>query len=175
MATYYFTPLQSQTPWLPGACYTVGAYFELTQALANGDQIVFQNAVTPSGITAVEVLCYSSQLDSNASPTGAFELGDSNTYGSDSSYAAARYISGGAMGSNQSGKLVLNYSNVAPSFVSGVQVNGVGYNYFNDENSTSNEADGFFDLIYTVTSAPATAAATGTVWVYFTYYCVGNP
>lgn len=187
MAVYNCTPLQAQTPWLPGATFTVGAYFELTAGLALGDTIVFQNAITSSGITAIEVLCYSTQLDSNATPLGAFELGDSSTLGPDTAYAAARYISAGNMGSNAAGRLVVNYSNVpplnetytpsyppgAPSYVK--QVSGVGYNYFFSENAPTNEANGFLDLVYTVTTAPATAASSGCVWIYFTYYCVGSP
>ena len=187
MTAYFFTPLQSNAPWMPGADFTLGAYFELTAGLAAGDTITFQNAITPSGITAIEVLVYSTQLDSNATPTGAFELGDSDTYSLANSYHAARFISGGKMGTGVAGQQVVNYSNVAPLTVNvtppyppsapsfPLQVSGVGYNYFNSENSPTNEANGFLDLVYTVTASPATAASTGTIWLYFTYYCVGNP
>ncbi len=171
MTNYIATPLQSNTPWIPGATFVIGAYFELTAGLANGDTITWQNAITPSGITAIEVKTITTQLDSNAAPTGTFEFGDSNGDAS----ALARYISGAKMGSNVAGQQLITFSNVAPAFTAGVQSAGVGYNYFNDENSATNEANGFEDLILTVTAGPATAAATGTVWMYFTYYCVGNP
>jgi hypothetical protein len=187
MTIYYFTPTQSNSPWVPGDTFTISAFFELTTGLANGDTIVWQNAVTPSGIAAIDVRVVTTQLDSNASPTGAFSFGDSDAYSPTDAYAAARYILAGAMGTNQSGKLVVNYSNVAPvnitvtpsyppnspSYV--VQANGIGYNYTNSENSPTNEPGGFLDLVYTVTAAPATAASSGTVWAYFTYYCIGNP
>jgi hypothetical protein len=184
MTNYNCTPLQAQTPWKPGATFQVGAYFELTAGLALNDTITFQNAITPSGITAIEAKVYCSQLDSNATPLGKFELGDSKVYGPDASFAPARYITGASMGSNVVGQQLVAHSNVAPSFQTYVlpdfgstvvQVNGVGYNYFSSENSPTNEPGGFSDLILTVTTAPATAAATGTVWIYLTYYCVGNP
>ena len=135
------------------------------------DTITFQNAITPSGIIAVDAMVRVSQLDSNASPIGIYELGDSATDGNQ----AARYISGGHMGSNVSGAQLVQFSNVAPAFTAGVQTVGVGYEYFTDENTVTNEGSGFLDLVLTVTTAPATAATTGTVWIYFTYYCVGNP
>ncbi len=171
MAAYTFTPLQVTTPWKPGATFTIGAYFELTLGLALNDTITFKNAITPSGITAIEVLCYSTQLDSNATPLGAYELGDSLLDGS----APARYIVGGHMGTNVAGAQIVTFSNVSPAFTLGVQTAGVGFNYFQDENSVTVDPNGFSDLVYKVTTAPATAAATGTVWVYLTYYCVGNP
>ncbi len=172
MTVYIATPLQNQTPWYPGRTYVLGAYFELTgTALASGDTIVFQDAITPSGIIAIDAMVRTSQLDSNATPLGKFELGDSNG----DSYAAGRFITGGSMGSNVSGGIVVSFSNVAPTFVSGAQVNGVGYEYFTDENSATNEAGGYEDLVLTVTTSPATGATTGTVWMYLTYYCVGNP
>lgn len=174
MTAYFFTPLQTQqvAPWKPGSTYTIGGFFNLTAGLASGDTITFTDAITPSGITAIEVLVYSTQLDSNATPLGAFELGDS-TIGD--ANAPHRFILSGNMGTNTPGRLVVNHSNVPPAFTSGVQTVGVGYQYLNDENSVTNEPNGQMDLVYTVTTSPATAAATGCIWVYFTYYCVGTP
>jgi hypothetical protein len=174
MTAYFFTPLQTASiaPWKPGSNFTIGGYFELTTGLASGDTITFTDAITPSGITAIEVLVYSTQLDSNATPLGAFEFGDS-TIGD--ANAPHRFILAGNMGTNSAGRLVVNYSNVAPAFTAGVQTVGVGYQYLNDENSVTNEPNGQMDLVYTVTTSPATAAATGTVWCYFTYYCGGKP
>lgn len=187
MTVYNFTPTQSNAPWKPGSTFVLSAYFELSAALAAGDTIVWSNAITPSGITAVDMRVVSSQLDSNATPTGAFSFGDSDNYSPTDAHAAARYILAGTMGSNMAGRLVVNDSNVAPLNIVvtpthpmnapsySVQAAGIGYNYFTSENSPTNEGGGFLDLVYTVTAAPATAATTGTVWVYFTYYCVGNP
>jgi hypothetical protein len=183
MTVYYFTPTQYNSPWVPGETFTVSAFFKLSAGLASGDTIVWQNAIVPSGISAVEMNVVSTQLDSNASPTGTFSFGDSDDYSPVSSSAAARYILAGNMGNNAATPLVVNFSNVAPanqtitpsdgpSYV--VQKNGIGYIYTNSENSPTNEPGGALDLVYTVTASPATAAATGTVWAYFTYYCVGN-
>lgn len=171
MTNYIATPLQSNTPWIPGATFVIGAYFELTAGLANGDTITWPNAITPSGITAIEAKVITTQLDSNAAPTGTFELGDSNG----DANALGRFITGAKMGSNVAGQQLVTFSNVAPAFAAGVQTKGVGYNYFNDENSATNEANGFEDIILTVTNGLATAAGAGTVWMYLTYYCVGNP
>lgn len=172
MTAYIATPLQVTTPWKPGATFTIGAYFELpaATAFASGDTITWQNAVTPSGITAIEVLVYTTQLDSNATPTLVYKFGD--TVPNDTN-GPARYISGGKTGTNVAGQQVVTYSNVAPAFTAGVQTVGVGFTYGTDENSNSAEANGFNDLVLNFTAGPATGATTGTVWMYFTYYCVG--
>lgn len=167
MTAYNFTAIQDKSPWVPGDTYTIGGYFKLTGALVNADTITFTNAIPPSGVRAVEVLVYSTQLDSNATPTGTFSLGDSLADGS----AAGRFITSGLMGTNQAGRQIQTFSNVAPAFTAGVQTAGVGYLYTTDENSNAN--GGYLDLKLTVTNAVATAAATGTIWVYFTYYCEG--
>lgn len=167
MTAYNFKALQDQSPWVPGMTFTVGGYFKLTGALVNADTITFTNAIPSSGVTAISAVVYTTQLDSNATPTGTFSLGDSLADGS----AAARYISGAKMGTNVAGQQIVTFSNVAPTFTGTDQTAGVGYLYTTDENS--NAAQGFLDLKLTVTNAVATAAATGTVWVYFTYYCGG--
>lgn len=169
MTAYSFTNLQSQSPYIPGEVIKVGAYFKLTGVLANNDTITAASLIPPSGVQILEVVVVSSQLDSNATPTGTFELGDSLADGN----AANRYVSGGIMGTNQTGVNVVQYSNVAPTIVSGAYTKGVGYLYANDEN-TSGTTNGYVDIIYTVTNALATAAATGNIWVYVTYQCVGN-
>src|SRR6185437_1640582 len=167
---YNFTALQTQSPYIPGNVITVGGYFALTQALGNGDTITFANAIPPSGVTAIEVLVYHPQLDTNASPTGAYEVGDSLSDGN----AAARYLTGAVMGTNQTGAQIHNFSNVVPTISSGAYTKGVGYTYTSDENTSTNEANGYLDLVLTVTAGPATGAASGTIWIYFTYKCVGN-
>ena len=184
MVNYVATPLQNQTPWSPGRTYVLGYYFELTAGLGLGDTITFPDAVTPSGIIGLDAVVRCSQLDSNATPLGRFELGDSTA---NDANAAARWITGGVMGTNVAGAIVVSFSNVPPAFATVtppyppnaqsyvVQTKGAGYEYYNDENSPTNEPGGFLDLVLTVTTAPATAAATGTVWMYFTHYCVGNP
>lgn len=169
MTAYNFTNLQQQSPYIPGEVITVGAYFNLTGALANGDTITATNLIPPSGVQAMEVVVVSSQLDTNAAPTGVYSLGDNLL----DVNAAARYILAGKMGTNQSGVNVIQYSNVAPTIVSGSYTKGVGYFYADDEN-TSGTSNGYLNMVMTITNALATAANTGTIWLYFTYKCVGN-
>lgn len=170
MVVYSGTNLQFQSPFIPGEDITVGGYFNLTAGLASGDTIVFSQMVPPGGISAVACYAYCSQLDSNAAPLGKYEVGDSGIDGN----GPNRYITGANMGSNVAGALVVTHSNVVPTFAAGVQTKGVGYFYSTDENSPTNDGNGYLDLVVTVTTSPATASASGTVWVYFTYKCVGN-
>ncbi len=166
------TPTQSQAPWVPGETFTISAYYNLTgTAFGSGDTITWPSAITPSGITAIAARVVTTQLDSNASPTLVYKFGDNVPADAN---ASDRYISGGKSGSNVAGALVGTDSNVAPAFTSGVQTKGIGFNYATDENSTSSESNGFNDLVVTFTSANATGATTGTVWMYFTYYCGGQ-
>lgn len=169
MTAYNFINLQPVAPYIPGEVMKVGAYFPLTAGLASGDTITATNIIPPSGIQALEVVVVSSQLDSNAAPTGAYKVGDNLTDGS----ASARYISGGIMGTNNVGRNVVQYSNVQPVITSGAYTAGVGFFYADDEN-TAGTNNGYLNLVLTVTASPATAAATGTIWLYFTYRCVGN-
>lgn len=169
MTAYTFTNLQPTSPYIPGEVIKVGAYFELTTGLASGDTITALNLIPPSGVQALELVVVTSQLDSNATPTGAYEVGDSLLDGS----AAARYIALGKMGSNSAGTNVVQYSNVPPVITSGAYTAGVGFFYADDEN-TSGTNNGYLNMVMTLTASPATAAATGTIWLYFTYICVGN-
>jgi hypothetical protein len=169
MTAYNGVVLQQQSPFIPGEIITVGGYFNLSAPLANADTIVFSQMIPPGGVAAIEVVAYCNQLDSNAAPTGLYEVGDSLLDGN----AAGRYITGAKMGSNSVGALVYSPSNVVPTIVSGAYTKGVGYFYADDQNSAGTN-NGYLDVVVTVTNALATAAASGTLWVYFTYRCVGN-
>ncbi len=169
MTAYNFTNLQQVSPYIPGEVMTVGAYFTLGGVLANGDTITAANIIPPSGIQALEVVVVMSQLDTNATPVATFSLGDSLLDGN----AAARYVLAGVMGTNQPNVNVIQYSNVTPTITSGAYVKGVGYFYADDEN-TSGTNNGYLNLVMTITHAFGTASASGNIFVYFTYRCVGN-
>ena len=77
------------------------------------------------------------------------------------------------MGTNNDGRNVIQYSNVHPAITSGVYTKGVGYFYADDEN-TSGTNNGYLNLVMTITHAFGTASASGNIFVYFTYRCVGN-
>lgn len=169
MTAYTGTNLQAQSAFIPGEVIRVGGYFNLTAGLANSDTITFSQLIPPNGVQVLEVYAYCSQLDSNAAPTGTYSVGDSLVDGN----AVGRYITGAKMGSNVAGALVVSHSNVVPTIVSGSYTKGVGYLYADNENTTGTN-NGYVDLVLTVTNGLATAAASGTVWVYVAYRCVGN-
>ena len=171
MTVYNFTNLQAQSPVVPGHTFRVGAYFELTGALANGDTIVATNFIPPDGVVILSALVYFAPLDTNATPTGTFELGDNQTDGP----AAFRFITAaslGAVGGGSAGQVHV-YANTAPAFTNGVQTRGVGYMYADNENTTTSN-NGYYNMVLTVTAGLATAAATGTVYLEVDYLCQGN-
>lgn len=167
---YTATPVQAQSPWMAGENMMMAAYFELTTGLANGDTIIVPNMVTPSGVIVTRVQINFTPLDTNVSPTGTFSFGDNQT----DTYAAARFMTGVKMGGTANADGLLHaFSNVAPTLVSGVQVEGIGYYYMQDQ-QTAGTNGGFWNGVLTVTAAPATAAATGTVLFVFEYACAGT-
>lgn len=172
MTTFTATNLQSQSPFIPGEVITVGAYFvQSGTGFANGDKLVASQLIPASGVEVIQVLVYTNQLDTNAAPTGTYEVGDSLSDGN----AAGRYITGALMGTNVAGQIIYNFSNVSPTLSSGVYTKGVGYFYGNDENTSGTGiTNGNVDLVMTITNAVATASTTHNVWMYVTYKCVGN-
>lgn len=172
----FFTSTQPNgvpAPWVPGETFTISAYYEFAAgtAFGSGDTITWTNAITPSGITAIATRVVTTQLDANASPTLVYEFGDNVTGDTN---GPSRYIALGKTGTNVAGAIVGTDSNVTPTFSTGVQTKGIGFTYATDENSVSSESNGYNDLVVTFTSANATGATTGCVWVYFTYYCGGG-
>ena len=158
MTAYNFTLVPTTPPYIAGHPIRVSAYYTLGGALGNGDTITATGMIPPGGVQVLDVMVYHPPLDTNASPTGTYKVGDSLSSGS------ARYISGAVMGANlASGVQIRNSSNVAPSATA-----GIGYTYSTNENSSGT------DIILTVTNALATAATTGTIVLEITYLCVGN-
>lgn len=173
MASYSYTNLQTNSPWIAGETFTVGAYFNLASTnssagVANGDTITALNLIPEGGVKVLSVLVTGAEMDSNSSPSGTFSLGDNLS----DSNAAARYILGASLGTNLSNAQLVQYQNVAPTIVSGAQTKGVGYTYNTNQNSNANAGD--VSAVLTVTASPATAATSGFTYLYVTYACVGN-
>jgi hypothetical protein len=169
MTAYNFTNLQAQSPYVPGHTFRVAAYFELTTGLGSGDTITALNLIPPDGVTILSALVYFPRLDTNGTPTGTFELGDDQTDGN----AADRFIVGASLGGASTTSQVHVYANVPPSFSNGVQLNGVGYFYADNENTPLTN-NGYFNMVMTVTAGLATAASSGLVVLEVDYLCVGN-
>ena len=173
MASYSYTNLQVQSPWIAGQTFTVGAFFNLASTnssagVANGDTITALGLIPEGGVEILSVLVTGAEMDSNSSPSGTFSLGDTLS----DSNAAARYILGASLGTNLSNAQLVQYQNVAPTVTDGAWVKGVGYVYNTNQNSNANAGDVSAKL--TVTASPATAATSGYTYLYITYACVGN-
>jgi hypothetical protein len=167
MSTVYTaTPIQPQSPWVPGEDMVAAAYYTFSAGFVLGDTIVFPNMVPPAGVDVTEVLVYHTPLDSNATPTGTYDFGDNQTDGSQT----ARFLLNAPMGG--AGTQIKNFSNVTPAFTSGVQTVGIGYHYNNDQQTPGTNA-GYWNGVWTVTAAPATAVTSGTIFFYFKYRCSG--
>lgn len=165
MAAYSFTLVDSISPWNAGAQYTVRAYFDVSTTnsgagLAQNDTVTATGIIPANGVRIVDVLLAHPELDTNATPTGTFNVGDAGT--------AARFISGGLMGVNgvtTSGFQIRTGINIITTTTSGSVVSGAGYIYTGTSTAS---------LIVTVASAVATAATTGILHLLVTYECVGN-
>lgn len=173
MTAYNFTKLQPyMSPWIAGTINTVGGYFNYANTtgaagLASGDTITATGLLPEGGVTMLQVLVLGAPADTNGTPTGVFSLGDSLT---DSNHVA-RYILAGTL-AKTNGTEVIQYQNVTPAFVSGLQTVGVGYPYMT--NQQTNSEQGNVDIVLTVTAAMATAATSGVLYVYVTYMCTGD-
>lgn len=150
MTAYNFTLVDSASPWTPGLEYTAVGTFALTGALASGDTITAANIIPGNGVEIKEIIVSHPRLDSNATPTGTYNLGDGTT--------AAAFIASGNMGGVNAGVNMSNTINVAPSTTTGA---GMIYN-----NATN--------VVLTVNAALATAVTTGLVTLKVVYRCVGR-
>ena len=169
MTAYSYTLLQNSSPWIPGEVITVGAYFNIADTtssagVVSGDTITANNIIPEGGVTILSVLVTGAEMDTNASPTGTYKVGDADDLG--------RFILAAAQGTNVASGQLVQYQNVAPTFSTGVQTKGVGYQYNTTENSNSD--GGFVDLVNSITASPATAATSGVTYLYVTYACTGN-
>ncbi|GEM_PF-5837438 len=170
MSTVYTaTPVQPQSPWVPGEDMLAVAYFTLSAAFVLGDTIIIPNMVPPAGVDVMEVYVYHPLLDTNATPLGTYDFGDNQA----DTYQLARFLLNAPMGvTGGATTQIKNFCNVTPTFVSGVQFTGIGYHYNNDQQTPGTNA-GYWNGVLTVTAAPATGATTGTMVFAFKYRCSG--
>lgn len=165
MTAYSFNLLTSRPPWDAGAEHSVRAYFDVSTTsggagLANTDTITATGMLPGNGIVIREVLIMHPELDSNATPTGTFNVGDTNL--------AARFISAAPMGVNgitTTGFQMRTGINITTTTTSGSIVSGAGYQY----TGTSTNS-----IVVTVASAVATQVTAGILHVLVTYRCIGN-
>jgi len=161
MTAYNFTLITAKPHWSAGDLQAITAYYDLAgTALANGDTITATGMIPGDGVKIYDIYTFHTELDSNATPTGTYNVGDANS--------AARFMSSVPMGINgvtTSGFQITNRSNFAPTSTNGVVTTGLGYIY------TGTTAT---DLILTVNAAVATGTTTGVVFLVVLYRCVGN-
>lgn len=161
MTAYNFTLITTRPHWSAGDLQAITAYYDLGgTALVNGDTITATGMIPGDGVKIYDIYCSHTELDTNATPTGTYNVGDSTS--------AARFISSAPMGANgvtTSGFQITNRSNFAPTSSNGVVTTGLGYIY------TGTTAT---DLVLTVNAAVATGATAGVIFLVVLYRCVGN-
>lgn len=128
----------------------------------NGQPVNIYNGLPTNGIVILETEVVTSKIDSNASPTGTFNLGDTNASGVGYTGSATRFINGGLLGgANQ----IITDINQAQTLTNNVVTAGSGYFY--PDGSTP-------QLVLTISAALATAATTGYIRLKVTYNCDGD-
>jgi hypothetical protein len=165
MTAYSFTLIDAKSPWNAGDQYVVRAYFDVSttsggSGLANADTITATGIIPGNGVKIYDVMVVHPELDTNATPTGTFNVGDGTS--------ASRFISGapmGVTGVTTSGFQLRTGINIITTTTSGVVSSGAGYIYTGT--STAN-------IVVTVGAAVATAATSGILHLLVTYRCVGN-
>jgi hypothetical protein len=165
MTAYSFTSIDTKSPWTSGDQYTVRAYFDVSTTsggtgLANTDTITATGLIPANGVKIYDVMVVHPELDTNATPTGTFNVGDAGS--------ATRFISGaplGVTGVTTTGFQLRTGINIITTTTSGVVASGAGYIYTGTSTSS---------IIVTVSAAVATAATSGILHLLVTYRCVGN-
>ncbi len=147
----------------PGMEYTIDFEYALTGALVEADTITTPTGAMPSnGIRIVETEVIYPELDSNATPTGTFDVGDSGD--------TDRFIDGvplGVAGVTTAGFQLRQGINRAQTLSSGNVSIGYGYLYGQGTDPR---------FIVTVGSAVATGETTGLIRLRVTFLCTGeNP
>lgn len=137
--------------WQAGQIYLAHGYYTVGATVAQNDTITFTDIVHKNGVEIISTRLQVPKLDTNATPTGVFILGDS---GDDD-----RFINDVSMGWDDEATYVSYDINVASS------TTGAGYAYNPSSSATS--------LVLKVDSAVATAASTGHIGLWMAYYCKG--
>lgn len=169
MTAYNFLLIDSRSPWSSGAMYTVRGYFDVSttdggSGLAENDTITATGIIPNNGVEITEIIVSHPELDTNATPTGTYNVTDATT----PSIAFINSARLAVNGITSSGALITNRINVAPTYTNGVITAGPGYVYGGSNPTTVNS------LLLTVNAAVATAATAGIMQLIVTYLCVGQ-
>lgn len=162
MTAYNFTSLVpdaiNSPRWEAGKLYFVEFdYSNANVTFGSGDTITTPAGALPNnGISIADVEVISNALDTNATPTATFNVGDSGS--------AARFISSANAGSSVSGAQVKTYINIAQTLSSGNVATGPNYVY---AQGTSPQ------LILAFNAAFATANTAPIIRMKVWYWCTG--
>jgi len=163
MATAYafssLVPDSSFPPkWSTGMDQRIEFQYTLAGAVVTGDTFTTPaNALPNNGFRVLEIEVISPELDTDATPTGTFSVGDSGV--------AARFINAAPMGINgvtTSGEQMRTAINIAQGLTSGVVSTGSNYLY---ASGTSPR------LVMTLAGTVATAQTAGTIRLIVTFRC----
>ena len=165
MTAYNFSALIPNTyngPYFePGQYYEVNFQYSLGTGLASGDTITTPSLGLPdNGIRIVDIIVTHPELDTNATPTGTYDVGDS---GDQNRFLSAALL--GVNGVTTSGFTMTNPINVPQGTTDGIVTTGRGYLYAAGTDPI---------LVMTVISAVATAASTGLINMKVCYQCTGE-
>lgn len=137
----------------PGQYSVVNFQYSLGTGLANGDTITTPLGGLPNnGIRIEDIIVTHPQLDTNVSPTGTYDVGDSTDQN--------RFLSAASLGMIDS-----DFINIGQGTTNGVVTTGRGYLY---------QAGTDPQLILTVISNLATAASSGVINLKVCYTCSGE-
>lgn len=142
----------------PGMLYTTEFQYTLAGAVVSGDTFTTPaDALPENGLRIAEIEVISPELDTDATPTGTFEVGDATD--------ANRFISAAPMGVNgvtTSGFQMSTKINIAQGLTSGVVSTGTNYLY---GSGTSPR------IVMTLGGTIATAQTAGTIRLKVSFYC----
>lgn len=138
--------------WQAGMEYTAFGSYTVGAAVAQNDTITFTGLIPTNAVQILSTRLQTPKLDTNATPTGTWILGDSTDDN--------RFIDAVSMGWDDEASYAMYDSNVVPSVANGT---GVGYVY----TATT-------PLILKINTAVATAASTGQLGLWIKYYCIAR-
>lgn len=142
----------------PGMLYTTEFQYTLAGAVVTGDTYTIPADSLPANgirIAEIEVIC--PELDTDATPTATFSVGDTNS--------ATRFINAAPAGLNgvtTSGYQMSTKINIAQGLTSGVVSTGTNYLY---GSGTSPR------IVMTIGGVVATAQTSGTIRLKVSFYC----
>jgi len=140
--------------WQAGHELTGYGYYNIGAAVAQNDTITFTDIIPAGGVEIVDVIIDTPKIDTNATPTALWIVGDSGDND--------RFINDVSGGWDDETTRIRYGVNVA-STSSGVIDTGVGYRY-----------TGAASLIAKIDAAVATAASSGFVALMVRYRCSGT-